>query len=98
MKINSLLTIIGMAVMTYATRAGGLWLAGRVHLSKRARRGLDYIPGAVLMSIVAPAVMSSGIAGVCATAITLIVAARTKSLLLAMIAGVGTMVGTRALL
>jgi len=51
---QTLLTILLMALATYATRAGGLWLASRLTLSGRVEAWLDHIPGAILVSIVAP--------------------------------------------
>jgi uncharacterized membrane protein len=84
----ALLTIAGMAVATYVTRAGGLWLMGRVPMSSRAEAGLRHIPGAVLVALIAPAVFTRSANEVAATAVTILIAARTKNLLFAMIAGV----------
>ncbi len=88
----ALLTILGMAVATYATRAGGLFLIGRVGMSPRLQSWLSYIPGCVLLSIVAPSVYSGGVSDAIAALITLLVALRTRNLLLAMIAGVASVV------
>jgi uncharacterized membrane protein len=64
MQIDSttLLVILGMAVVTYATRIAGLWLMNRVTLSNRMRSWLNQIPGAVLISIVAPTVLTQSLA------------------------------------
>ena len=40
MQTRSVLTILGMALATYATRAGGLWLMGYVKPSPRVERWL----------------------------------------------------------
>ena len=92
MEVNplSLLTIAGMALATYATRAGGLWIMARVTPSPRVEAWLRNIPGSVLMAIVAPAALTSGPADALAALVTALVAARTKNLLLAMIIGVAT--------
>jgi uncharacterized membrane protein len=87
-----------MAVATYATRAGGLFLIGRVEMSPRLQNWLSYIPGCVLLSIVAPSIYSGGVPGALASLITLLVALRTRNLLLAMIAGVASVVILRAVL
>lgn len=55
-----LIVIAAMATVTYATRAAGLWLARRFQPSPRVEAALRHIPGAVLVSIVAPLVLSGG--------------------------------------
>lgn len=50
---QSLLAVSLMALATYATRAGGLWLANRLTFSERVEPWLDYIPGTILVSLVA---------------------------------------------
>ena len=89
--------IILMALATYATRAGGLWFASRFDLSERAGAWLDQIPGAILVSLVAPTVLTGGIAEALAALAVLIVALRTGSLPAAMLTGVGAVVVLRAL-
>ncbi len=90
MLINSttLIVILGMAAVTYATRIAGLWLMNRVTLGKRMTTWLGHIPGAVIISIVAPAVLKGGLAEVLAALITGLVAVRTNNMVLAMLAGV----------
>ncbi len=83
-----LLTILGMALVTYATRASGLWLMGRVTLSRRVEAWLRYVPGTVLVALVAPGVLDSGLPGVVAALVTAAVAVRSGNALLAMVAGV----------
>jgi uncharacterized membrane protein len=84
----TLLTIVLMALATYATRAGGLWLASRLALSERAEAWLDYIPGAILVSIVAPVVLTAGLAEALAALAVILVASRTGNLPIAMVTGV----------
>jgi uncharacterized membrane protein len=93
----TLLVIALMALATYATRAGGLWLANRFDLSERAGEWLDAIPGAILVSLVAPTVLTGGLAEVLAAVAVVVVAFRTGSLPLAMATGVGAIVVLRAL-
>ncbi len=85
---QSLIAILGMALVTYATRAGGLWVMGRVAASPRIEAWLSHIPGAVLISIVAPDILTGGIAGMIAVIAVILMAARTRNLLLAMVVGV----------
>jgi uncharacterized membrane protein len=58
---------------------------------------LDQIPGAILVSLVAPTVLTGGIAEALAALAVLIVALRTGSLPAAMLTGVGAVVVLRAL-
>lgn len=88
MPANALLAIVGMALATYATRSGGLWLMGRVRPTPRVEAWLSHVPGAILVAIVAPGIITGGLATVGASFATVLVAARTKQLLLAMVAGV----------
>jgi uncharacterized membrane protein len=92
-----LLAIVLMALATYATRAGGLWLANRFDLSERAGAWLDAIPGAILVSLVAPTVLTGGLAGALAALAVVVVAVRSGSLPLAMATGVVAVVVLRAL-
>jgi uncharacterized membrane protein len=85
---QTLLAILGMACVTYATRAGGFWLMSRVTLSRRVEAWLRHIPGAVLISIIAPTVITGGSAEAGAALVTALIALRTGSLPLAMAAGV----------
>ena len=95
---QALLTIALMALATYATRAGGLWLASRLALSGRMEAWLGYIPGAILVSLVAPTVLTGGLAEALAAVAVILVALRTGSLPVAMVAGVGAVLVLRALL
>lgn len=78
-----------MAVATYFTRVAGLFLVGRVRLTPRVEAFLGAIPGAVIVSIVAPSALAQGPAEALAALAVLAIAARTKSLPLAMAVGVG---------
>ncbi len=84
----TLITILGMALVTYATRAGGFWLMGLVTPSPRVEAWLRQIPGAVLVAIVAPTVLASSLAETLAALATVLVAIRTKNVLIAMLVGV----------
>jgi len=94
---ETLFAIVLMALATYATRASGLWLASRLDLSERAGAWLDQIPGAILVSLVAPTVLTGGIAEALAAIAVVVVALRTGSLPAAMVTGVGTVVVLRSL-
>jgi uncharacterized membrane protein len=93
----TLLAIVLMALATYATRAGGLWLASRFDLSERAGAWLEQIPGAILVSLVAPTVLLGGPAEALAAVAVVLVALKTGSLPAAMVTGVGAVLVLRAL-
>src|SRR5437764_14866790 len=84
----TLITILGMALVTYATRAGGFWLMSLVTPSPRIEAWLRQIPGAVMVSLVAPTVLASSLAETLAALATVPVGARTNNVLLATVAGV----------
>jgi uncharacterized membrane protein len=86
----TILTILGMAAVTYATRAGGVLLMGRVPVSPRAERWLKQIPAAVITALITPEIINGGIPALVAGSITAVVAVRTKSVLAAMVTGVIT--------
>jgi uncharacterized membrane protein len=96
-SLIALFAIVLMALTTYATRAGGLWLASRFDLSERAGAWLDQIPGAILVSLVAPAVLTGGPAEALAALAVVVVAVRTASLPAAMVTGVVAVVVLRAI-
>jgi uncharacterized membrane protein len=81
-------TIAGMALVTYLARAGGLWLMGFVTPSPRVEAWLRHIPGAVLISVIAPTIFLSGLANTLAALATLLAAIYTKNILVAMLVGV----------
>lgn len=56
----TLAAILGMALVTYATRATGFWLMARVTLTPRIERFLEYLAGSVLISLVVPAAIEGG--------------------------------------
>lgn len=53
----AVIAILGMGIVTYATRAGGFWLMGYVTLSPKLERFLRQTAGGVLVAIVVAAVM-----------------------------------------
>jgi uncharacterized membrane protein len=90
-----MLTIVAMALVTYATRVSGLWLMTHVKPSPWVERWLRHIPGAVLISIVAPIVAASGPAELLAVLATVVVGVRTGNVLLTMLTGVGVVWAAR---
>ncbi len=96
-SLPALLAILGMALVTYLTRISGLWLMSHVTLSKKLKAWLGYIPSAVIVSLVAPTIFGTGFAELGASLATVLVAIRTRNILLSMIVGVGVVWGLRML-
>jgi uncharacterized membrane protein len=78
MRDAALATIAGMAAVTYATRASGLWLGNRLRITPRLDALFAALPGAILVSLVAPAVFKAGVRGIAAAAATALVALRLR--------------------
>jgi uncharacterized membrane protein len=90
-----LLTILLMGAVTYLTRVAGIFLAGRIALTGRAKAAFDAIPPAVLMAVIAPTVLATGLAETLAALVTAIAATRLP-LLATIVVGVVAVVVLRA--
>jgi uncharacterized membrane protein len=78
-----------MAAVTYATRASGLWVGSRLRITPRLERVFDALPGAILVSLVAPAVARAGIPGLVGAGAATLVAVRWRgNIVLPMVVGV----------
>ncbi|MEY7850554.1 AzlD family protein [Natrarchaeobius sp. A-rgal3] len=89
--------VLAMAVVTYLTKVGGMWLVRHVDLSERLEAGLSVLPGAIVIAILAPELAAGGPAEWGAAGVVLLVMWRTDSILLALCAGVAGVVFLRAL-
>jgi uncharacterized membrane protein len=88
MDASAYLAIFGMGLVTYLTRVGGIWLVRSKGLPPALERTLASLPGAVLVSILAPVAVRSGPGEWLGLALTVLLARRTGSLALALVAGV----------
>jgi len=85
-------TIFGMAVVTYVTRLSGFYISSRIqNMPPLIEQGLKYIPGTIIVSIIAPQIISGGYAawitsGVCITAARIF-----KNMVAVMVTGVMTL-------
>lgn len=59
--IVTLLALVAMGVSTFLMRAGGYWLMAHVPLTPRVRRMLEALPGALVVAIVLPIAVKSGV-------------------------------------
>lgn len=88
MPLDALITILGMAAVTYAIRAGGLLLANRLPTTGFVANWMKHVPGAVLASLIAPAVLAGGTAETIAAAATALIYIVSRNLFAAMVGGV----------
>jgi uncharacterized membrane protein len=72
----TLAAIVAMAVVTYLTRIGGFYIAGRLALRGRAKAAFDAIPPAVLVAVIAPSALATGWAETLAALVTAVAATR----------------------
>ncbi|MEZ5863213.1 MAG: AzlD domain-containing protein [Geminicoccaceae bacterium] len=86
---DALLAIGAMAILTYATRAGGFLVMSMVPLSPRLEAFLRHLSGSVLVAIIFPAAVTSGPAAILAILAAVLVMHRTRNALFAMTAGIG---------
>lgn len=91
----TLVTILGMAAVTFGLRLSGLLLADRLPRGGRWARALESLSGTVLMAIVAPAVVALGWVGLCAAGTTLLALRLSGNVLVAMAVGAGTVAAAR---
>jgi uncharacterized membrane protein len=84
-----LLTIAGMAAVTFGIRLSGYLLADRLPTTGFVAAWMRHIPGAVLASLVAPDIVTGGADGMIAAAATALAYVATRNLFAAMVAGVG---------
>lgn len=106
MTPNEILLVAGMALITFLIRYPMLVLVGRVQLPHGFINALKYVPVAVLIAICAPTILLPGgtlaldprspylIGGI----VTIVVAWRTRQLLLTILVGMGAFLLWRALL
>ncbi len=94
----TLLAILGMTLATYATRVSGLYLMRGVTMTGRIKTALDALPPAILMAVIAPTILATGIAETIAAAITAGAAMLRLPLVVVILTGVVSVVQLRMLL
>ena len=92
------LLIAAAALATYALRLGGLLLGDRLPTTGRFRQFMDALPGTILLSLVAPGVISSGVAGCVAALLTGVCAYKTGNVFVSMLLGMATVAIARQVL
>jgi branched-subunit amino acid transport protein len=88
MPLESIVTILGMAAVTYAIRAGGFLIAERLPSTGFMALWMRNIPGAVLAALIAPDVLKGGPAAWIATAAATLVYFATRNVFATIVGGV----------
>lgn len=91
------LTIMLAALATYGLRVGGLLLATRLPDAGRFKRFMDALPGTILLSLIAPGIISAGIWGMIGALCTALCAWKTRNVFLAMLVGVVIVAASRGM-
>jgi uncharacterized membrane protein len=91
----TLLAIAGMAIATYATRVAGLFLMQFVSVKGRTKAAFDALPPAILMAVIAPTILATGIAETLAAIITAIAAILRAPMIVTILIGVASVVFLR---
>lgn len=66
-----LIAILVMAFATFLTRISGYWLMGHIPLTRRVRRTLEVLPGAIMAATIVPIVAKVGVAAFIAVVVAL---------------------------
>lgn len=64
--------IAAMAVAAYFTRVSGYYLMGHIPMTRRVRRGLEILPGAIMTATVVPIVAKIGLVALLAVIVALV--------------------------
>lgn len=97
MDIDYVLLVAGMAAATAFTRLSGYWIVARMEPGLRLRRFLETAPQTVFAAMIAPALWQGGPVEWLGAVATVIAMKVSGNLAIALIAGVGTVAGLRAL-
>ncbi len=88
-NLDIYITIFGMGIVTYLTRISGFYISDKISTMPRwLEQALKYIPGTIIVSIIAPQIVSGGLNTIIAGLICIGAALLFKNLLAVMITGV----------
>jgi uncharacterized membrane protein len=93
-----LLAILGMALVTYACRAGGYALLRAFRPPPFIEAMLRHLPGALFMAYATPPVLAGGPSAWIGAAVVVAVQLATRNLGVSIVAGVAAVWGAQALL
>lgn len=90
-----LAVIAVLALVTLAIRWFGFWIMGHVPLTPRVRAGLEALPGAIMISAIAPVVIKAGPSAIAGTLASAALMAATGKDILALVCGLGLIAALR---
>lgn len=90
------LAILVMMATTILAKTMGFWILGRVPLTARVRRGLEALPGGVILATIVPITLESGLPGIAGIAVATAVMVITRKDWLAVAAGLAAVAAIRA--
>lgn len=91
------LAILAMAFVTWLTRIGGFWLMRLVPEGGAVRRGLDHLPGSLVVAILAPIALQGGWAPTVAILAAVLIGRTGASAMIAVFGSVGMVAAIRLL-
>ena len=94
---GSAIAIASMVVATYLCRIGGVVLMTRVNITPAVERGLRALPGSIIVATILPLILDGGIPAFPSAATAIVAMAVTRSELVGLVAGLGTLSLLRAL-
>jgi len=86
--VEVILTILGMAAVTYSLRLGGLLMGSYLPQTGKWAVAMEKLPSTVLVALIAPSVVNGGPLHWGAALITMFTALKTGNLLISMSVGV----------
>jgi uncharacterized membrane protein len=66
------IAILAMAAATYLTRVSGYWLMGHIPMTRRVRRSLEVLPGAIMAATLVPIVAKVGTVALIAVVVAMV--------------------------
>lgn len=90
MKLEAVATILLMALVTAITRTSGLWLIGRIKMSPFVERWLEHLPGALILAIITPSILTGSLTEAVAAFLVVVTMLATRNFMLSLAVGLGT--------
>jgi uncharacterized membrane protein len=92
------LAILAMMATTILAKTMGFWILGRVPLTPRVRRGLEALPGGVILATIVPITLEGGLPGIAGIGAATLVMIATRKDWLAVATGLAVVAAIRAFL
>ncbi len=87
---EAVVVILAMTAVTYGLRIAGFLIGARLPRKGRMAAAMNALPGSILIGIVVPQALMTGIAETTAAALAAIAAALSRNIIVAMLVGAGS--------